>query len=132
MKVHVAYFIYGGVLNSLEVFTDEVEANKQADEWRKDARPDEDVVAVEPALVHGVPEPPTETPLEELRLPSPYLKRLKRRDLVSVEQLCLLTRRHLLSLRNIGARCVEEVELALAERGQSLQGEPKSRSVGEN
>ncbi len=44
--VYVAIFIYKGVLDELEVFVDRREADLQADEWRKEATPDEDVVDV--------------------------------------------------------------------------------------
>ncbi|KKL54673.1 hypothetical protein LCGC14_2263080 [marine sediment metagenome] len=44
--MYVAVFMQKGVLEELEVYTDRVEAEKQADEWRKKSTPDEDVVDV--------------------------------------------------------------------------------------
>ena len=46
MKVYVAVFIYQGVLNDLEVYADPELAQAKADEWRKEANPEEDVVDV--------------------------------------------------------------------------------------
>ena len=126
-KVHVAIFIYQGVLNALEVFADPGPAQAKADEWKKDANPEEDVVDVLEKEVIAV-----STPIKELGLPWEYRRKLMRLGITTVEQLTELSRRELYSHRNIGEKCIEQVELALAERGKSLQEEPPRRSVAQN
>jgi len=125
-KVHVAIFIYRGVLNALEVFADPELAQAKADEWKKEANPEEDVVDVLEKEVVAV-----STPIKELGLPWLYQHRLERNRILTVEQLTEMTRRQLYFNRNIGEKCIEQVELALAERGKSLQEEPPRRSVAE-
>jgi len=159
MKVYVAYFIYKGVLEGLEVHTDLVEANRRADEWRKSASPSEDEVDVlverlrgpvvltsadlpvvltpgeSVTILHTKVVPATVgingTPLKELDLPQIYYKRLRRVGYETVEQLCEKTRNQVLVHRLIGVKCIEQIELALAERGKSLQEVPRRRSVAE-
>ncbi len=125
-KVHVAIFIYRGVLNDLEVFAEPEPAQAKADEWKQQATPNQDVVTVvqREIIVVG-------TPIKELSLPWLYQRRLERNGIRTVEQLTEMTRRQLYFYRNIGVKCIEQVELALAERGKSLQEEPPKRSVAE-
>jgi len=113
MKVHVAIFIYRGVLNSLEVFTHPGLAQAKADEWKKEANPEEDVVDVLEKEVVG-------TPLRELGLPWMYQKRLVRNGITTVEQLTEMSRRELTEKRNIGETCVSLVKEALSKRGLHL------------
>jgi len=126
-KVHVAIFIYRGVLNALEVFADPGLAQAKADEWKKEANPEEDVVDVleKEVIIDGMP-------IKELGLPWLYQHRLERNHITTVEQLTEMSQRELSHKRNIGLKCIEQVELALAERGRSLQEEPPKRSVAEN
>ena len=72
------------------------------------------------------------TPLKELDLPEMYYLRLRRTGYETVEQVCKKTRRQLLLHWLIGPNCVKRVELALAERGLSLQEVPLRRSVAED
>ena len=50
--MYVAVFIYGGVLEGLEVYIDEKDAEEQAEKWRTDARPEIDVVQVVKRDIH--------------------------------------------------------------------------------
>jgi len=148
MKVYVAYFVWKGVLEAVEVHTDPVAANTRADEWRKEGNPEEMAVDVLVEPVRGpvvltasdlpVVITPGEsitilhtrvvpaqldivgTPLRELRLPEPYYLRLKRAGYLTVEQLCEKTERQLKIHRMVGNRCIELVKEALAKRGLSL------------
>lgn len=115
-KVHVAVFIYQGVLNDLEVFTEPGPAQAKADEWRKDANPEEDVVDVlEKELITPG------TPLKELSLEWMYRKRLERNDIRTVEELCEKTERQLIRMRFIGVKCISLVKEALSEKGLALE-----------
>ena len=115
MKVYVAVFIYQGVLNDLEVYADPELANAKADEWRKEANPEEDVVDVlEKEVVVGG------TSIKELGLPWMYRHKLERNGIRTVEQLTEMSRRQLYSKRNIGEKCISLVEEALSRRGFSL------------
>ena len=148
MKVYVAYFVYKGVLEAVEVYTDPVAANTRADEWRKEANPEEMAVDVLPQQVRGpvcltpadlpVVLTPGEsitilhtkvvpasldicgTPLRELKLPEFVYLRLKRAGYQTVEQLCEKTARQLKIHRMVGNKCVEEIKEALTKRGLSL------------
>ena len=116
MKVYVAYFVWKGVLEAVEVHTDPVAANTRADEWRKEGNPEEMAVDVLVAQVRGsvvlttadlpivltqgdrrysigdYSHPPGMhnggTPLRELHLTDMYYHRLKRLGYTTVEQLC--------------------------------------------
>ena len=114
-KVHVAIFIYQGVLNSLEVFAEPGPAQAKADEWKKEANPEEDVVDVLEKEVIMVG-----TPIKELALPWMYRKRLQRNGITVVEQLTELTERQLKYKRFIGVKCIALVKEALAGRNLSL------------
>ena len=148
MKVYVAYFVYKGVLEAVEVHTDPVAAHTRADEWRKEANPEEMAVDVLVEQVRGslnltaadlpVVLTPGEsvtilhtkvvpahlatggTPLRDLNLPDLFYHRLKKEGYLTVDQLCLKTARQLSFHRLIGARCIEEVKEALAKIGLSL------------
>jgi len=114
-KVYVAIFIYQGVLNSLEVFAEPGPAQAKADEWKKEANPEEDVVDVleKEVIVVG-------TPIKELGLPWMFRKRLQRNGISTVEQLTELTERQLIYKRLIGVKCISLVKEALTRRGLSL------------
>jgi len=148
MKVYVAYFVYKGVLEAVEVHTDPVAAQTRADEWRKEANPEEMAVDVLVEPVRGpvvltasdlpvvvnpgesitilhtkvVPAilPDSGTPLRELHLTFMYENRLNRGGYKTVEKLCQTTERQLYFSRNIGAKCIAEVKEALAKKGLSL------------
>jgi len=148
MKVYVAYFVWKGVLEAVEVHTDPVAAQTKADEWRKEGNPEEMAVDVLVEPVRGpvvlsacdlpvvvtpgesitilhtkvVPAilPDSGTPLRELHLPEPYYLRLKRAGYQTVEQLCEKTVRQLLTHRMVGNQCIKEVKEALAKKGLSL------------
>jgi len=114
-KVHVAIFIYRGVLNALEVFADPGLAQAKADEWKKEANPEEDVVDVleKEVIIDG-------TPIRELGLPWLYRHRLERCRILTVEQLTEMSQRELSCKRNIGEKCISLVKEALSRRGLSL------------
>jgi len=114
-KVHVAIFIYRGVLNDLEVFAEPGPAQAKADEWKKEVNPEEDVVDVLEKEVTNV-----DTPIKELALPWMYRKRLERNGIKTVEQLTEMSRRQLIYKRNIGVKCITLVKEALSRRGLSL------------
>ena len=115
MKVYVVIFIYHGVLNGLEVFAEPGPAHAKADEWKKEANPEEDVVDVLEKEVTIVG-----TPLLKLGIPRKYFLRLSRNHIRTVEQLCEMTEWHLRLEPVIGAKCVAEVRTALSRRGLSL------------
>ena len=115
MKVYVAVFIHQGVLSDLEVYADQELANAKADDWKKEANEEEDVVDV---LEKEVISP--RTPLRELGLPKLVYLRLKQRGYHTVEQLCETSEWHLLGERLIGPKCVSAVKEALSARGLSL------------
>ncbi|MBA7652240.1 hypothetical protein ES703_60070 [subsurface metagenome] len=115
MRVYVAVFVYKGVLEGLEVHTDPVRAQARADEWKKQANPEEDVVDVleKEVIVIG-------TPIKELALPWMYQHRLERYGIRTVEQLTEMSRRQLIFKRLIGEKCISLVKEALSRRGLSL------------
>jgi len=114
-KVQVAIFIYRGVLNDLEVFAEPGPAQAKADEWKKEANPEEDVVDVLEKEVTMVG-----TPIKELGLTRRYHRRLWFEHIRTVEQLCQMSESDLLLENRIGVICIAEVRKALARRGLSL------------
>ena len=63
------------------------------------------------------------TLLEELHLPDLYYRRLQRRGFKTVEQLCSKTYKELYCYRNIGSKCLSQVQEALAKMDLKLAGE---------
>lgn len=113
--VHVAIFIFRGVLNGIEVFADPEEAQAKANEWRRTANPEEDVVEVleKEVIVTG-------TPVSELRLSTRASRALRINRIRTVEQLVSYTPKLLLLKRRIGHTTLQELKDALKARGLSL------------
>lgn len=115
MKVHVAIFIYRGVLNNLEVFAEPGEAEAKADEWRKDSNPDDDVVDVlERKVIYG------EADIRVLALEPKYENALKRSGILTVAQLCSCTEQEFCYRVGIGKITALAVKQALSARGLRL------------
>jgi DNA-directed RNA polymerase subunit alpha len=75
------------------------------------------------ALAHSIPPEQYDLPLEQLGLPPRVFNCLRRNQISKVGELLEMSEQELLSLKKLGRKSLEEVQLRLKERGLALRSE---------
>lgn len=80
-------------------------------------------------MAEGLDDGRLEMPIEELDIPVRAYNCLKRANINTVSDICSLTERDLLRVRNLGRKCAEEVMHKLSELGFSLAEEESPEEI---